>query len=82
MFKTTHGKLATVILLRQKFVREYYEFCKMLWYEMRHACSIEYECPGDNFIRFNAPVLLERIGEQLLSMNTVKTSSIIQGIIK
>lgn len=64
MFETIHGKLGTVILLRQKFVREYYEFCKMLWHEMGHAYSIEFECPGANFIRFNAPGLADERAQQ------------------
>ena len=64
MFETIHGKLGTVILLRQKFVREYYEFYKMLWHEMGHAYGIEYECPGANFIRFNAPGLADERAQQ------------------
>lgn len=64
MFETIHGKLGTVILLRQKFVREYYEFCKMLWHEMGHAYGIEYECPSANFIRFNAPGLADERAQQ------------------
>lgn len=64
MFETIHGKLGTVILLRRKFVREYYEFCKMLWHEMGHAYSIEYECPSANFLRFNAPGLADERAQQ------------------